>query len=346
MSQLTDTQAQADLPLPFVLMQMVTGYWVSQSIYAAAKLKIADFLKDDAKSYEELAKATNTHARSLYRLLRALASVGIFAETQTGYFALTPLADYLQSERQDSLNAIAILFGEEEYYSWKDIIYSLQTGNSAFEHLYGMNIFEYHAQNPERAKLFDQAMTSFSTLENAGVVLDYDFSGIETLVDVGGGNGKLISDILKVNPHMEGILLEQASVTEGAKYLIETAELSDRCKVFVGNFFEFVPSDGDAYILKHIIHDWDDESAIAILKTCHSAMSENDKLLIVEQVIPPGNHSFPGKLLDLQMLIMCPGGCERTEEEYRILLQKSGFELVKVVPTRSPISVIEAVPKL
>ena len=197
----------------------------------------------------------------------------------------------------------------------------------------------------QEGKIFDGAMTAITSLVSVGVVLDYNFSGIETLVDVGGGNGRLLSDILKVNPHMNGILFERPSVIEGARSLIAAGEVSDRCELVVGNFFEFVPTSGDAYILKNIILDWDDEKAIAILKHCHTAMSENSKLLIVEQVIPPGNQPFLGKFLDLNMLIMCPGGCERTEAEYRSLLQKSGFELVKIVPTHSPVSIIEAVPR-
>ncbi len=231
MSQTTNTQPTTDLPLPFVFIQMALGNWVSQSIYAAAKLGIADLLKDGAKSCEELASATQTHERSLYRLLRALASVGIFAETEPGYFTLTLLANYLQSDVPDSLKAIAIMNGAEQYRSWGDLMYSLQTGESAFERLYGMNLFEYYAQNPEAAKIFNQAMTSLSALENASVVSDYDFSNIQTLVDVAGGHGKLLTDILKANPKIKGILFDQPSVIAGATSLIEEAGVSDRCEL-------------------------------------------------------------------------------------------------------------------
>jgi len=189
--------------------------------------------------------------------------VGVFAETDPGYFTLTPLANYLQSDVPDSLKAIAIMNGEEQYRSWGDLMYSLQTGESAFERLYGMNLFEYCAQNPEAAKILNQAMTSSSVLENASVVSDYDFSNIQTLVDVAGGHGKLLTDILKGHPKMKGILFDLPSVIAGATSLIEEAGVSDRCELAGGSFFESVPAGGDAYILKHIIHDWDDERAIA-----------------------------------------------------------------------------------
>lgn len=337
------TQSATDLPLQVVLMQMATSNWVSQSLYAIAKLGIADLLKDGEKSYEELAQATQTHGRSLYRILRALASVGVFAETEAGYFKLTPLANYLRSDTSDSLKAMVIMNGEEQYRSWGDLMYSLQTGESAFERSYGMNIFEYYDKNPESAQIFDEAMTSYSVVENAGVISDYDFTGINTLIDVAGGRGKLLTDILNKYSQMKGVLFDLPSVIAGAKSSM-SAEFKQRCEFVEGDFFKSVPDGGDAYILKHIIHDWGDEKAIAILKSCHKAMPKHGKLLIVEQVIPPGNEPFFGKLLDLNMLVMCSGGCERTQEEYRILFEKAGFNLVKIVPTKSPVSVIEGVP--
>ncbi|MBF2014477.1 MAG: methyltransferase [Rivularia sp. T60_A2020_040] len=337
------TQSATDLPLQVVLMQMATSNWVSQSLYAAAKLGIADLLKDGEKSYQELAQTTQTHARSLYRLLRALAGMGVFAETESGCFTLTPLANYLRSDTSDSLRAMVILNGDEHYRSWGNVMYSLQTGESAFEHLYGMNVFEYYEQNPQPAEIFDRAMTSYSVVENAGVISDYDFTGIKTLVDVAGGRGKLLTDILKNYPDMKGVLFDLPAVIAGAKSSISD-EFKQRCQFVEGDFFQSVPVGGDAYILKHIIHDWGDEQAGAILKSCHQAMSKESKLLIVEQVIPPGNQPFFGKVFDLHMLIMCPGGCERTEDEYRILLEKAGFKLLRIVPTQSLMSVIEGVP--
>ncbi|MBW4574138.1 MAG: methyltransferase [Aphanothece sp. CMT-3BRIN-NPC111] len=331
------------MPPQLVMVQMVTGSWLSQCIYAAAKLGIADLLKNEPKSCDELANSTGTDSRSLYRLMRALASVGVFVENEQGLFALTPLATYLQSDVPGSIRAMAIMFGEEHYRAWGDILHSIQTGGCAFEHVYGMNVFDYYAQNPEPARIFDEAMTSFSAIEKTAVAADYDFSRIHKLVDVAGGHGSLIASILKSNPNMKGILFDQASVIAGAKPLLEAEGVSERCELVSGDFFESVPAGGDAYILKHIVHDWDDERAIAILKNCHQAMVENGKLLVVEQVIPPGNEPFVGKFLDLNMLMVAPGGCERTEAEYQTLFERAGFKLTKIVPTHSDVSVIEAI---
>lgn len=336
------TQTSQNIPPQLVMLQMVSASWVSQSIYAAAKLGIADLLRDSSKNCDELAIATKTHPRSLYRLMRALASVGIFAESEPGYFTLMPLAACLQSDIPGSIRSFVIMLGEEHNRAWGDLLYSIQTGTSAFEHLYGMELFQYYAQNPEPAKIFDAAMTSFSPIEDAETTARYDFSSIRKLVDVGGGHGSLIATILKVNPTLQGTLFDQPAVIEGAKHLIEAAGVGERCEIIAGDFFESVPSGGDTYILKHIIHDWDDERAIAILKNCHRAMLDNAKLLVVEQVIPPGNEPFFGKFLDLNMLVMCSGGCERTEDEYRVLFEAAGFQLTQIVPT-SNVSVIEGI---
>lgn len=337
-----NTQTSQNIPPQLVMLQMVSASWISQSIYAAAKLGIADLLKDGSKNCDELAIATRTHTRSLYRLMRALASVGIFTESEPGYFNLTPLAACLQTDIPGSIRPFVIMLGEEHNRAWGDLLYSIQTGTSAFEHLYGMQIFQYYAQNPEPAKIFDAAMTSFSSIENAETITSYDFSSIRKLVDVGGGHGSLIATILKANPTLQGILFDQPAVIAGAKHLMTAEGVGERCEIIAGDFFESVPSGSDAYILKHIIHDWDDERAITILKNCHRAMVDNAKLLVVEQVIPPDNEPFFGKFLDLNMLVMCPGGCERTENEYRVLFKAAGFQLTQIVPT-SNVSVIEGI---
>ena len=222
-------------------------------------------------------------------------------------------------------------------------MHSMQSGASAFENLYGMQLFEYYAQNPEAGKIFDEAMTSFSATETAEITTRYDFSPIRKLVDVGGGHGSLLASILIANPTMQGVLFDQSSVIEGAKDLIEAEQVSERCSLVAGDCFEEVPCGGDAYILKYIIHLWDDVRASAILKNCHRAMVENGKLLLVEQVIGPGNEPFFGKFLDMQMLVMFPGGCERTETEYRSLFEASGFHLTKIVSTRANVSVSEGI---
>jgi len=343
MLQQENTQPTTDLPPQKAILQMATGYWVSQSLYVAAKLGIADLLKDGSKSCDQLASSAGVNAQLLYRLMRALASVGVFAEQEEGCFTLTPVAACLQSDVPGSMRALVIMWGEEYYQAWRDILYTLRTGKSAFEHLYGMPLFQYYAQNPEAGKIFDRAMTSISSVENAAITASYDFSKFSKLVDVGGGNGSLISLILQNNPTMQGVLLDQGAVIAEAKNLIEVEGASKRRELVAGDFFESVPSGGNAYILKYILHNWNDERAIAILKNCHRAMVENGKILVIEQVIPPGNEPFLGKFLDLHMLVMFPGGCERTEDEYRALFEASGFQLTKTVPTKIELSVIEGI---
>jgi hypothetical protein len=343
MPQPETPQPNQAMPPQLAVLQMATGYWVSQSIYVAAKLGIADLLKDSPKSCDELATATGTNAPSLYRVLRALASLGVFAETQPNHFTLTPLAACLQSDTPNSVRACVILQGEEHYQAWGEFMHSVQTGGSSFEHIYGMNLFEYLAQNPESAKIFDESMTNLSVSQSATIAASYDFSSIQTLVDVAGGEGLLIASILKSNPTLKGVLFDRPHVIERAKRFLEAEGLLERCQLAAGNFFESVPEGGDAYILKYIIHDWDDERAIAILKQCHNVMPANGKILVAEQVIPPGNEPFMGKLLDLNMLAVLPGGRERTEAEYRALFEKAGFKLTRIVPTQDEMSIIEGI---
>lgn len=331
------------LPPPVALMQMVTGYVISQAIYVAAKLGIADLLKDGPKSSDELAKVVGADARSLYRVLRSLSSVGVFAETSDKSFALTPLAELLRTDVPGSLHAMAVWMNEPFHWRvYEEMLESVKTGKLAFEHVFGMEPFPYFVENPEVAKIFDDAMTSFSIMTAPAVTAAYDFSSIKKLVDVAGGHGLLISSILKANPGVQGVLFDMPSVIEGAGRLIEEAGVADRCEKVAGDFFEAVTAGGDAYIMKHIIHDWDDERSLVILRNCHRAMTAGGKLLVVEVVIPPGNEPSFGKLMDIEMMLL-PGGTERTEAEYRELFRAAGFELTRIVPTGSPVSVIEAV---
>ncbi|MEG4576766.1 methyltransferase [Microcoleus sp. N3A4] len=345
MYQQENFQSSQQISPQTAMQQMITSYWLTQAIYVAAKLDIADLLKDGAKSCEELAIETKVHARSLYRLMRALASVGIFAETEPDYFTLTPLAACLASEVPGSLRALAIMNGEEFYQGWGHLMHSVQTGENAFEHLYGTNLFQYYAQNPEPSKNFDSAMTIKSENRQDQIASSYDFSSIGKLVDVGGGGGSLISMILKANPTMEGVLFDLAPAIESAKELIASKGVAERCQLISGDFFESVPSGGDTYILQNIVHDWDDRRAITILKNCRRAMGDKGKLLLAEMVIPLGNKTLSSfSFLDLNMLVMLPGGSERTEAEYRALFEAAGFQLTKIVPTQSTISLIEGVP--
>jgi hypothetical protein len=333
-----------ETPPPVALLQMMTGYKVSRLIYVAAKLGIADLLKDSPKSIDELAKATETDARTLYRILRTLASVGIFAEVeQSQRFTLTPLAQLLQAGIPGSLHAIAIYMGDSHHWqTFGDILYSVKTGKPAFEHTFGMPPYKYLAQNTEWAKLFNDAMTSLTATEDFAIPDSYDFSPFVKIVDVGGGHGSLIAAILKANPKMRGVLFEVPPVIEGAKHLIEAEGLAERCELVAGDAFKSVPNGGDAYILKHMIHAFDDDLAVVLLSNIHHAMPANGKILACEMVIPPGNESHFSKLIDIDMLLI-PGGYERTEAEYQRLFDKAGFRLTKIFRTSSSVSVIEGV---
>ena len=320
--------------------RMITGYWVSQAIYAAAKFGIADELRDGPKSIEDLAKTTATHPEALYRLLRALASCGIFAEGEPRHFSLTPLADLLRSDVSGSKRALALMSGDEQFQAWAEIAYSIKTGEIAFDKVFGKPIFDYLSENPEQAKIFDAAMVGIHGRESEVIRDAYDFSDIGILADIGGGNGSQLIGILAQNSSMKGILFDLPHVIERAKTPMESAGLEDRCTLISGNFFEAVPEGAHAYLMRHIIHDWDDEKAVTILRNCHRAMPNDAKLLVVESVIPPGNAPFGGKFLDLVMMLI-PGGKERTEAEYKALFGEAGFELSRVLPTTTEICIVE-----
>jgi hypothetical protein len=342
MSEEVSTTAGASPP-PVTLLQMMTGYWVSQALYVAAKLGIADLLVDGPVTCDSLATATRTHAPSLQRTLRALASVGVFSEVAPGQFALTPLARLLRSATPDSMRALAIMYAEEQYRAWADMLHSVRTGQPAFEHQFGMGVFEYFAKNPEASAVFNEAMTGW-TAQLAGAVVDaYDFSPFGTVIDVGGNQGTLLTAILRRHPSARGVLFDLPHVVASAEPVLVKAGVDDRCARIGGDFFEAVPNGGDAYVLASILHDWDDSRCTAILTRCRSAMPAHGKLLIIELVLPPGNEPFFGKWLDLHMLVMA-GGRERTVSEYATLLSVGGFELSRVVPTQAGASIVEAVP--
>jgi len=328
--------------LPQQLDQMITGYWTSQAIYAAAKFGIADLLKDGPRSVDDLAAVSSTNSDALYRLLRALASIGIFSESSLKVFSLTPLAEPLRSDVEGSKRALALMSGDEQFQSWSEIVYSIQTGQTAFDKVFEKPIFDYLSEKPEKARIFDAAMTGIHGRETGDVLNAYDFSGIEVLADIGGGNGSNITSILQQYPMMKGILFDLPHVVERARERVEAAGVSDRCQLIGGNFFETVPESADACLMRHIIHDWDDEKSLAILRNCHAAMPADGKLLVVESVIPPGNERFAGKFLDLVMLLI-PGGKERTEAEYQTIFNEAGFELSRIVPTDTELSIVEGV---
>ncbi len=330
-------------PPPTTLLQMMTGYWVSQAVYVAAKLGLADFLTEGPRRSEDLAAATGTHAPSLHRLLRALASAGVFTEASPGHFALTPLAALLRTGVPGSMRALAITYNEEQYRAWGDLLHSVRTGEVAFEHCYGMPIFDYFAQHPEADRVFNEAMIGWTDRVAAAVASTYDFSPFGTVVDVGGGYGALLAAILRRHPMARGILFDQPHVVGSAKELLAAAGIADRCACVGGDFFVEVPAGGDAYVLAQILHDWDDDRSSAILGQCRRAMPPHGKLLVVELVLPPGEEAFFGKWLDLHMLVMT-GGRERTGAEYDALFRAAGLALARVIPTPPGPSVVEAVP--
>lgn len=324
------------------LEQLITGYWKSQSIYAAAKLEIADLLISGPQTPEQLAAATGTDAESLYRLLRALASIGIFAENEAGAFSLTPLSEPLCSDHPHSKQALAVMNGEDQFSPWCEIIYSLQTGKPAYDKIWGKSVFEYLAEHPEKAQIFDRAMIGIHGRGMDTIPAAYDFSQFETVMDVGGGNGSNLIGILQSCPSLKGILFDQPHVVGRAQTDLEQAGVAERCDLVGGDFFESVPSDANAIVLRHIIHDWDDEKSLTILQNCHRALSDGGKLLVLESVIEPGNTPFMGKFVDLVMLLVT-GGKERTAAQFNALFEQAGFKLTGIIPTSTELSIIEGV---
>ncbi len=338
------SQTVKDAPPPqAVMLQMISGFWISQMVLVAAKLGLADQLKDQPKTAAELAQATGTHAPSLYRVLRALVSVGVFTEDTQGRFASTPVAETLRHDAPGSLRAFAMAeLGQEHFVAWGNLLHSVRTGEIAFDNHFGQPIWEYYATHPEDAEVFNDAMTGLTEMVNAAVISAYDFSGFRKVVDIGGGHGALIAAILKANPATRGVLFDLPHVTEGATALLAAEGVNDRCEIASDDFFKAVTEGGDAYVMKFIIHDWDDEKSVTIMKNIHRAMADGGKLILVEQIVPEDNSPTFAKFIDINMLVIT-GGRERTEKEFAELFTAAGFRLTRVVPTESPFCVIEAV---
>ncbi len=320
------------------MLNLIGGFWIARSIYLAAKLGVADVFDDQPKTIAQLAAATNTEPRSLYRLMRALASVGIFTEASDRCFALTSLGATLKSDTPGSMRYVAMAqMGDDHSLGWSNGLHSLRTGETAFNAAAGMPIWDYYAQHPEAGQVFSQSMTNIGTPVAQAVAASYNFSEFNIIVDIGGAQGSLISTIMRSHPHLKGILFDLPEI-------IATVSVDENIQPIAGNFFEFVPPEGDAYLLRMIIHDWDDEKSSIILKNCHQAMPDHAKLLLVESIIPTGDEPSLAKFVDMLMLMMT-GGRERTEEEYRSLLRSSGFELTQVIPLPAMLnlSIIEAV---
>ena len=323
------------------LIRLVNGYYVSQAIHVAASLGIADLLADGARTSDDLAEAAGADADSLYRLLRALASVGVLHQGDGRLFSLTPIGELLRSDVPGSLHGWAAYAGRPYFWAaWADLLHSVQTVENAFRHVHGQDIWSYRADRPDESLLFDAAMKALTGASNAALIEAFDFSRFRTLVDVGGGNGTLLADVLASNPALQGVLFDQAHVVARADQVLEAAGVADRCRIESGNFFEAVPEGGDAYLLKSIIHDWEDEDSSAILRVVRAAMPEGATLLVVERELGAPNEDAPTKFSDLNMLVG-PGGRERTKDEYASLFESTGFRLVGATPTAGTHTVFE-----
>ncbi len=327
-----------------VILGLVNGFRVSQAIHVAATLGIPDLLKHGPRSSDDLAVATGTHADTLYRLLRALASVGVFREDADRRFALTPLSECLRSDAPEPVGPWAVHIGEPGLWqAWGCLLDSVHTGENAFRRIHGVNTWEYYARNPEAGAIFDRAMTGHSRRQAGAVLKAYDFERFRCVVDVGGGHGLLLSAILAKHPSIRGVLFDQPHVAVGAEQVLREAGVADRCEVVGGDFFETVPSGGDAYVLKFILHDWEDAQATAILRSCRRAIAPPGTLLVIDSEIAPPNEGATNKFRDLTMLVH-PGGRERTREEWVALFATGGFRLVGATQTEAALSVIEGVP--
>lgn len=338
-----------EMPPPFALYRMITGFYVSRAIHVMARLGIADFLSAGPLDAEELAQRSKTHAPSLKRVLRLLVTAGLFTEDKEGRFTLTPIGDYLRAGVPGSMRAAALLFGGITQQAWGDLLYSVETGEPAFRRVFGRDSFAYLAEHPEEAANFDTAMGDFTSQVATAVAGAYDFSGFRRVVDVGGGSGALLAGILRGHPGLHGTLFDLSQVVERARLRLRDHGLADRCETVSGDFFAEVPGGADAYLLKHVIHDWDDERAVAILHNCRKAMSPAAKLLIVEGVYPAhidqSEASRGAAANDVNMLV-CTGGRQRSEAEFRSLYAAAGFALSRIIPTDMGFaSIIEGVPE-
>jgi SAM-dependent methyltransferase len=331
-------------PSPPALFEMATAYWLSQAIYVAAKLGIADLLRDGPRSCAALATSTGSDAPSLFRLMRALSSMGVFAHLSRDRFALSRLAERLQTDVHGSLRAMVITIGEIHYQACGSLLHSVRTGSPAFNTVFGASLFDYLQRNVDAADTFNQGMANVSSMLAYAVLMAYDFGGISSIVDVGGGQGKLLEKILQFTPDITGTVFDTASTIERAKQSIGNDAWNRRCSYVIGDFFSSVPQAADAYLLCGVIHDWDEPRAVRILKNCRRAMAAKGRVLIVDMVVPDTDAMSFSKLLDLNMLAMT-GGRERTKGEFHALLDAADYKLTRIIPTMAPQSIIEAVTK-
>jgi C-methyltransferase len=332
------------VPAPVALSELVLGAWVAQAVHAAAELGIADALADSPLSIEELGRRVEADPDALERLLRALITRGVFRRRRDGRYDLSPLAEPLRSDGSASMRGGTRFYGSPQHREhWSYLVDSVKTGRPSVPTLRGQEFFDYLAGEPDLGRLFDQAMTGVSELAVGPIVAGYDFSGYSTIVDVGGGHGRLLAAVLAATPAARGVLYDQLHVVADAPTLLQQHGIDGRVRIESGSFLETVPAGGDLYVLKLIIHDWPDEQAVKILRNVRDAAGPGGTVLLVEQVIPTHDREFLGKWADLEMLL-CFGARERTAAEYRDLLDRAGLQLTRVVQTASPFSFGEAKP--
>jgi hypothetical protein len=324
------------------LLELASGFMATHAVYAAAKLGIADALADGPRFADEVAVDVGSDPDATHRLLRACATFGVFSEQPDGRFGLTPLARPLRSGTPDSMLPVILMLGDPSYQGpWGQLARTVETGRPGAEEALGKPMWEYLDDDPEFAATFNHAMTRLSALDWPTVDAVYDFTKFSTIVDVGGGHGQLLSLMLAAAPAAKGVLMERdVLIAEAEDHLREAGVLS-RCRLETGSFFETAPSDGDLYVLRRVVHDFDDEQAVAILTTVRRHMPRGSTLLLLESVVPPGNTPHFAKLLDLDMMIFV-GGRERTRQQFETLLDRAGLRMTRVIPTISTISLIEA----
>jgi O-methyltransferase domain/Dimerisation domain len=327
------------------LRRLVNGYQVTQAIHVAATLGIADLLGDRALSSDELAGATETHARSLQRVLRALAAVGVLHEDGDGRFSLTEIGACLRADASEPVGGWAAYVGRPAHFrAWGALLDAVRTGENAFKSVHGVDVWEYRSGHPDEGAIFDRAMSDVSRRANAHLLEAYDFGRFTRVVDIGGGHGAFLAAVLAAHPALRGVLFDQPHVVAGAPAVLQAAGVGDRCEVIRGSFFDAVPPGGDAYLLKAIVHDWEDPEAVLILRRCRAAVADDGAVLLVERELGPPNADPDAKFSDLNMMVG-PGGRERTREELAELLSAAEFELQRVVPTVVGLNVFEASPR-
>lgn len=324
-----------------ILLEMMYGYQISQALFVAAKLGIADILSADSKTADELAKAAGVSSHSIYHLMRMLVSVGVFSLEDNEKFRLNSLGKHLMTGTSDSLRGTVLAMGDELYQAWGNLLYGVKTGETAFDYTFKTSFYSYLKQNSEAAVNFNEWMRETTREWLLPVLEAYDFSEVKTLVDVGGGIGSLTAVILQANPKLEAILFDREDVVVGAKGVLEVAGVADRCQIVGGNFFDSVPPDGELYLLSRVLLNWDDTHAITILKNCYQAMTAKDRLMIVDFMLPPGKMSpFIG--MGSLTLFLIGGTFMRTKDEFFNLLSSAGFQVTNMIETKGPVSVIEA----